>query len=163
MSTTEKKLAIVRGGGDLGTGVIYRLWRAHFKVLVLEIERPLVVRINVSAANAIFCGETEIEGMRIKRIDSPAAFNRKSDDIEIIVSPGVELIEKLRPQVLIDAIMAKRNTGTVKDMAPIVIGVVTTVGLIAALLGSGLWNVLSWLCLAAPVWITLHYWARSQR
>lgn len=123
MSTTEKKLAIVRGGGDLGTGVIYRLWRAHFKVLVLEIERPLVVRINVSAANAIFCGETEIEGMRIKRIDSPAAFNRKSDDIEIIVSPGVELIEKLRPQVLIDAIMAKRNTGTVKDMTPIVIGV----------------------------------------
>ena len=54
LTVKNKKLAIVRGGGDLGTGVIYRLWRAHFKVLVLEIERPLVVRINVSAANAVF-------------------------------------------------------------------------------------------------------------
>lgn len=44
--------------------------------------------------------------------------------------------------------------------APIVIGVVTTVGLIAALLGSGLWNVLSWLCLAVPLWAGLRYWVR---
>lgn len=47
--------------------------------------------------------------------------------------------------------------------APLAIGAVTTLGLIAALLGEGLWNAFSWLCLAAPVWITLHYWARSQR
>lgn len=123
LKTGERKLAVVRGGGDLGTGVIYRLWRSHFKVLVLEIERPMVVRVNVSAANAVFCKEADIEGMPVRRIDSMSEFDMASYDVEVLVSPNTEPIKILKPYVVIDAIMAKRNTGTTKNMADIVIGI----------------------------------------
>ena len=59
------KLAIVRGGGDLATGIIYRLWRSGFNVLALEISAPLVVRRTVSAATAIFSGSVVINGMPV--------------------------------------------------------------------------------------------------
>ena len=69
---------IVRGGGDLATGIIYRLWRVGFSVLVLETERPLVVRRTVSAASAVFDGSIKIEGMEAVLIDSAEAFDASS-------------------------------------------------------------------------------------
>lgn len=119
----EQKLAVVRGGGDLGTGIIYRLWRAHFKVLVLEIEHPMVVRVNVSAANAVFHKQADIEGMHVRLINSLSEFDRTSCDVDVIISPDTAPIDILKPDILVDAIMAKRNTGTTKDMAKIVIGI----------------------------------------
>lgn len=117
-----KKLAVVRGGGDLATGVIYRLWKAHFRILILEIEYPTVVRVNISAANAVFTGAADIEGMQVKKINSFRDFDASCEAVQITVSSGTEAIEILKPEVLVDAIMAKRNIGTRKDMAPIVIG-----------------------------------------
>lgn len=117
------KLAIVRGGGDLATVIIYRLWKAGYAVLSLEIETPLVVRRTVSAASAVFDGSTVIEDMEAVRIDSLNDFSFDRSRISVLVDPEGESISILKPDILVDAIMAKRNLGTNKEMAPLVIGI----------------------------------------
>ena len=117
------KLAIVRGGGDLATGIIYRLWKAGYAVLSLEIETPLVVRRTVSVASAVFDGSTVIEDMEAVRIDSLNDFSFDRSRISVLVDPEGESISILKPDILVDAIMAKRNLGTNKEMAPLVIGI----------------------------------------
>lgn len=117
------KLAIVRGGGDLATGIIYRLWKAGYAVLSLEIETPLVVRRTVSVASAVFDGSTVIEDMEAVRIDSLNDFSFDRSRISVLVDPEGESISILKPDILVDAIMAKRNLGTNKAMAPLVIGI----------------------------------------
>ncbi len=118
----DGRLAIVRGGGDLATGVIYRLWRSGFRVISLETCAPLVVRRTVSAASAVFSGSCVIDGMPVRKISSAeeAFFN---DGVSVLADPDGDSIASLRPDLLVDAIMAKRNTGTTIDMAPLVIGI----------------------------------------
>ena len=118
----RNRLAVVRGGGDLATGVIYRLWRAGFSVLCLECERPLVVRRPVSVAQAVFDGAHVIEGMHSVRIDAPCDF-KGGDVVAVLVDEEAACLGMLRPDLLIDAIMAKRNTGTHREMAPLVLAV----------------------------------------
>ncbi|HAH69249.1 MAG TPA: molybdenum hydroxylase [Synergistaceae bacterium] len=117
------KLAIVRGGGDLATGIIYRLWKVGYTVLSLEIPAPMVVRRTVSVASAVFDGETAIEDMKAVRIDSPKDLIHDRSRISVLVDPEGRAISELKPDILVDAIMAKRNLGTRKDMAPVVIGI----------------------------------------
>ncbi|MDR1019566.1 MAG: EF2563 family selenium-dependent molybdenum hydroxylase system protein [Synergistaceae bacterium] len=112
---------IVRGGGDLATGIIYRLWRADFSVLCLEIERPLVVRLPVSAASAVFDGRHEVEGMPCVLVDSPGKTPRGA--VGVMIDPDGKCIPRVSPQILVDAIMAKRNTGTKLGMAPLVLAI----------------------------------------
>ena len=121
----EKRVAIVRGGGDLATGVIYRLWRAGFAVLCLEVARPLVVRRPVSAAQAVFDGEHTIEDMKAVLIDSPKGFAPAAEKggIAVLIDPEGTCIDQIRPDLLVDAIMAKCNTGTHKDMARLVLAI----------------------------------------
>jgi len=113
--------AIVRGGGDLATGVIYRLWRAGFKVLCLEREYPLVVRGPVSVATAVFEGTHVVEGMKSVLVGSLDDWRRKDDAVAVMVDPEGECISRVAPAVLVDAIMAKRYTGTHRSMAPLVL------------------------------------------
>lgn len=120
---TREKLAIVRGGGDLATGIIYRLWKVGYAVLSLETERPLVVRRTVSVASAVFEGSAVIEDMEAVRIDSIDDFSFGRSRISVFVDPGGRSISVLKPDVLVDAIMAKRNLGTWKGMAPLVIAI----------------------------------------
>ena len=115
-------MAIVRGGGDLATGIIYRLWRCGFRVLSLETHAPLVVRRTVSAASAVFDGSCVIDGMPVRKISS-AEEVFLSGDVSVLVDPEGDSIKALRPNLLVDAIMAKRNTGTAINMAPLVIGI----------------------------------------
>lgn len=117
------KLAIVRGGGDLATGIIYRLWKVGFSVLSLEIPAPLVVRRTVSVASAVFDGEIVIEDMKAVRIGSLKDLTYDRSRVSVLVDPEGRSISELRPGILVDAIMAKRNLGTKKDMAPVVIGI----------------------------------------
>ncbi|MDR2136757.1 MAG: EF2563 family selenium-dependent molybdenum hydroxylase system protein [Synergistaceae bacterium] len=115
-------LAIVRGGGDLATGVIYRLWKVGFAVLVLEARRPTAIRLPVSAAQAVYEGAHVIDGMRTRRV---ASWHEMPDDgdVGMLVDPLGTSIAELRPDLLVDAIMAKRNLGTRKDMASRVIAI----------------------------------------
>lgn len=117
-------LVIIRGGGDLATGVAVRLFRAGFSVVILEINRPTVIRLPVSFARTVYEGEAIIEGIEAVLIPSweEAKKNIKLNKIPVLVDPKGSCIKKLSPTVLVDSILAKRNLGTRKEQAPLVIG-----------------------------------------
>lgn len=119
------KLIIIRGGGDVASGVAVRLFRAGFKVIILEIMNPLAVRLPVSFASAVYKGTCVIEGIEgvlAETYDSAEQIiNNKK--IAILIDPMARTAEYYNPAVLIDAIMAKSNLGTKKEQAPLVIGI----------------------------------------
>jgi xanthine dehydrogenase accessory factor len=125
MSTAEP-VAIIRGGGDLGTGVALRLHRAGWRVLITELLQPLVIRRTVAFASAIYDGSIEVEGtigmrIRAEHIATEAGSCWSTDRIPVVVDPDRSAAARLNPIALIDAIMAKRNTGTRITDAPIVV------------------------------------------
>jgi len=117
-------LVIIRGGGDLATGVAVRLFRAGFSVMILEVDHPTVIRLPVSFARAIYEGEAIVEGIEAVLIPSweKAKDTIKQGKIPVLVDPEGYCIERLFPAVLVDAILAKRNLGTKINQAPLVIG-----------------------------------------
>ena len=117
-------LVIIRGGGDLATGVAVRLFRAGFCVMILEIDHPTVIRLTVSFARAVYENKTIVEEIEAVLIPSweKAKDTAKHGKIPVLVDPEGCCIEKLSPAVLVDAILAKRNLGTKVDQAPLVIG-----------------------------------------
>ena len=120
----ENILVIIRGGGDLATGVAVRLFRAGFSVMILEIDRPTVIRLPVSFARIIYEGKIIVEGIEAVLIPSweKAKDIIKQAKIPVLIDPEGYCINKLSPSVLVDAILAKRNLGTKIDQAPLVIG-----------------------------------------
>lgn len=116
-------LIVVRGGGDLATGVIYRLSKAGFPVIVAELARPLTIRRAVAVSSAVFDGVIEIEGLRARRVADGAEARALAAEgqIAVLVDPDGASLPALRPAVIIDARMAKRNLGTHRDDAPLVI------------------------------------------
>lgn len=117
------QLVILRGGGDLATGVAYRLYQAGFPVIVLELERPLVVRRKVALATAVLEGHVQIESLQAQRVKNPdkAIQLAHSGQIPILVAPQLSAINPLSCTILIDARMAKRNIDTSKEQADLVI------------------------------------------
>ena len=116
-------LIIVRGGGDLATGTIHRLWAAGLRVLVLEIENPAAIRRQVALCEAVYTKTTEVEGLRAVRIEryEEAEAVWQENSVPILIDPKGVSIGALKPAVVIDAILAKRNLGTRRDMAPLTI------------------------------------------
>jgi xanthine dehydrogenase accessory factor len=120
----ENKTVVFRGGGDVATGSIYRLHKAGFKVVVLEIEKPTVIRRTVSFAQAVFDGEITIEGVKgqlAKNVENAKEILENSN-IPVIIDPKGESIKELKPIAVVDGILAKKNLGTKIDMAPVVVG-----------------------------------------
>lgn len=116
-------MVIVRGGGDLASGTIHRLFRCGYAVLILETDRPTAIRRNVAFCEAVYDGTARVEGVRCRRVDTmeqcrEAWANR---EIPLMVDPSGGMIGRLHPEALIDAILAKRNLGTTRDMAPLTI------------------------------------------
>jgi xanthine dehydrogenase accessory factor len=109
-------LVVVKGGGDLATGAAYRLFQAGFQVLVTEIPQPTTVRRSVAFAEAVYAGETVVDGVTARLATSPAR-----DFVPVLVDPTASSIRKLSPNVVVDGIMAKTNTGTAIAHAPIVV------------------------------------------
>ena len=123
----KKILIICRGGGDLATGIVHRLFRAGFPVLVLETDSPAAIRRQVSFSEAVYDGTATVEGVTAERI---ASADRASVDhvleagrVPLLVDPEGSSIPLLKPDIVVDAILAKKNLGTAKEMAPLVIGV----------------------------------------
>lgn len=123
----KKILIICRGGGDLATGIVHRLFRAGFPVLVLETDSPAAIRRQVSFSEAVYDGTATVEGVTAERIASAdrASVNHMLEEgrVPLLVDPEGSSIPLLKPDIVVDAIIAKKNLGTAKEMAPLVIGV----------------------------------------
>ncbi|MDC7231828.1 MAG: selenium-dependent molybdenum cofactor biosynthesis protein YqeB [Spirochaetales bacterium] len=117
-------LVIVRGAGDIATGVINRLTNSGFRVAALETENPTVIRRTIAFAEVLRAGQVEVEGISAVKAeteeDIKAAWTR--GQIPVIPDPEGLWIETLKPHAVVDAILAKKNLGTDRSMAPVVIG-----------------------------------------
>ena len=119
----RNQMIIVRGGGDMATAVIHRLWRAGFRVLALETTKPSAIRRQVAISEAVYDGKATVEGMTAIRIGDPAACNEawNAGYVPLLVDPEGLCIAQLKPAVVVDAMIAKRNLGTHMNMAPLTI------------------------------------------
>jgi xanthine dehydrogenase accessory factor len=120
-------LIIVRGGGDLGTGVIYRLSKSGFPIIVLELAHPLVVRRRVALATAALEGEVFVEDLYCRRVETVREAERLAYEglIPLLIAPDLAQVTAEIQQplcALVDARMAKRNIDTNINQAPLVIG-----------------------------------------
>ena len=116
-------IVIIRGGGDLASGTIQKLHRSGFKVLVLEIPKPTSIRRDVSFGEAIYQGEIEIEGIIAIHVNSLSEIENawSNKKIPVIIDEQGKYIKIIKPKILVDAIIAKKNLGTTVDMADITI------------------------------------------
>ena len=120
---TQNNILVVRGGGDLASGVIHRLYRCGYRVLILESARPSAIRREVSFCEAVYDGEAFVEGVLSHRIQDvgECAGIWEMGEIPLLVDETGEAIKKLHPAAVIDAILAKKNLGTNRAMAPLTI------------------------------------------
>ena len=116
-------LVLIRGAGDLATGVAIRLRRAGMRVVMTDIAAPTAIRRTVAFSQAVRLGEAALEGVRARlAADASDAMEiLGGGDIAVLVDPDAECRGELQPDVLVDAILAKRNTGTGISHAPLVI------------------------------------------
>ena len=112
---------VVRGGGELATAAARLLFLSGHPIVVLERAQPLAVRRLVAFSEAVLSGEIVVEGVRARRV-SAAELGPAADFVAVAVDPEGSAIARLRPSVLIDARMLKRNDGTTRADAALVIG-----------------------------------------
>lgn len=122
MSLINNELVIVRGAGDLATGVVYSLYKAHFKVIILETQHPSAIRRKVALSEAVYDGKTKIEDIEavlVKNYEEALNIiaNKDYKEIPILIDPNCEILNHIKPTFLIDAIIAKKNLGINKSMA----------------------------------------------
>ncbi|MEL7624921.1 MAG: selenium-dependent molybdenum cofactor biosynthesis protein YqeB [Clostridiales bacterium] len=119
----KKMTAVLRGGGDLATGVAQKLWRSGFQLIILETPSPTTIRRTVALSTAIAEGIYQVEDMTARRIKSPAERHAlwQKGEIPILADPRASALAEIKPDVLIDAIIAKKNLGTYRHMAPLTI------------------------------------------
>ena len=133
-------LIICRGAGDLATGIIHRLHRAGHRVIALETDYPAAIRRQVSFCEAVYDGSAAVEGVTARLVPvltdaepshiASEKWDRsaieavlEAGEVPLLIDPKGESIALLKPDVVVDAIIAKKNLGTTIDMAPLVIGV----------------------------------------
>jgi xanthine dehydrogenase accessory factor len=119
-------LVLIRGGGDLATGVAYRLHKAGFPLIVLELARPSVIRRKVALATAVLENEAHIEDLHAQLAHTPAEALQlsKTSTIPVLVAPQLHnspFTIHHSPLIVVDARIAKRNIDTTIDQAPLVI------------------------------------------
>jgi xanthine dehydrogenase accessory factor len=121
--TVDRVLVLIKGAGDLASGTAYRLRSCGFPVVMTDTAQPLAVRRGVAFAQAVYAGETTIQGVTGRRADGPASALAALEEglIPVLVDPEASCRAALRPTVLVDAIMAKANTGTSITHAPLVV------------------------------------------
>ena len=123
MADFSDKLVIVRGAGDLATGTIHALVSAGYSVVALEVPQPSSIRREVSFSEAVYEGTKTVEGVTaaLAKDAQEALVLAAEGTPAILVDPACLILKTVRPAVLIDAVLAKRNLGTRRDMAPLTI------------------------------------------
>lgn len=115
-------LILIKGAGDLATGVALRLMRCGYPVILTELARPLAVRRTVAFAQAVFDGSCSVEEIAAQRATISEARALAAQGVApVLVEPNADEMRALGPDVVVDAILAKRNTGTQISDAPLVI------------------------------------------
>ena len=122
-------LIVIKGAGDLASGVALRLKHAGFDIVMTELAEPLAVRRSVSFSQAVYDGTAQVEDVAAVLVqdEQQMAEALARSQIAVFVDPAAEIASTLRkiaqpPLAVVDAIMAKKNTGTAIDDAPLVIG-----------------------------------------
>jgi xanthine dehydrogenase accessory factor len=116
---------IIKGGGEMATGVAWRLFRSGMRrIVVLETENPAAVRRTVALSEAVFTGSWEVEGVVAEAAPSAEEIREiwGKGRIPVLVDPQWHSLDVLEPDVVVDAVLAKRNLGTRKSEAPLVVG-----------------------------------------
>lgn len=119
-----QKICLVRGAGDIATGTIQKLVRAGFKCVVTEVSNPSSIRRKVSLSEAVYEKKTvveDIEAVLCENLDEIGQYLDRYNPV-IIVDPKLTILNKMKFDVVVDAILAKKNTGLKKEMAEITIG-----------------------------------------
>ncbi len=119
------RLVVFRGGGEMASAAARLVFLAGFRVAVLERPEPLALRRHVAFAQAVFAGVTDVDGVParlVDRADLPAALTSPERFVPVCLDPDGASLRELRPDVLVDGRMAKRNLGTTPADAPLVIG-----------------------------------------
>ena len=113
LATSSIKV-LIKGGGDLASGVAWRLHRCGFKVYLTELDQPMAVRRKVSFCEAVYDGEIVVEGVKARLIRDPkeTAGAWKEGQIPVLIDPRGASKSITRPEVIVDAILAKKNLGT---------------------------------------------------
>jgi xanthine dehydrogenase accessory factor len=118
----EKQLVVIKGAGDLASGVAHRLFRSGFAVIMTELPQPTVIRRPVAFAAAVFNGRATVEGIAAVLAEpAEAAAVAARGLIAVVVDPEASVVGMHRPWAVVDAIVAKCNTGTTLRDAPVVI------------------------------------------
>jgi xanthine dehydrogenase accessory factor len=115
---------VVRGGGELASAAARLLFLSGFPVVVLERPAPLAVRRLVSFAQAVLAGECDVDGVSGRLVDAAgleAALETRAF-VPVLVDPDGACLATVRAAVIVDARMAKRNLGSRREQASLVVG-----------------------------------------
>lgn len=117
-------LVLIRGGGDLASGVAVRLHRSGFQVVITELAHPMVYRRSVAFAEAVYKGQVEVEGIIAELQSDPDKLKSalRSGIIPVLVDPDLDCLETIQPEIIVDARMRKEPPGRGKELATLVIG-----------------------------------------
>ena len=116
-------LILIKGAGDLATGVAHRLKRCGFDIVMTEISKPTTVRRTISFSQAVYDGSVEVEGIKAILVNNIKDIKNiiHNGNIPVIIDKTADIVKQLKPDVVIDAIIAKKKLGTSIHDAPIVI------------------------------------------
>ena len=116
---------LIRGAGDIATGIALRLYRSHMQVVMTDLPAPTAIRRTVCFSQAIVLGRTEVEGVAaVLAADAAEAESLLAQEVvPVLADPDCRCRQVLRPDAEVDAILAKRNLGTAITDAPVVIGI----------------------------------------
>jgi xanthine dehydrogenase accessory factor len=117
-------LVLIRGGGDLASGVAVRLHHSGFDLLITELAHPLVIRRTVSFAEAVSQGSQEVEGVHSVLIQDPGDIKEtiRAGNIPVLVDPDLACLKMVQPDVVVDARMRKKPPSEGKELATLVVG-----------------------------------------
>jgi len=120
-------IVIIRGGGDLASGVTLRLHRVGLQVVITELAQPLAVRRLACFAEAIYAGETVVEGVTARRVNDPTDALRiiqvlAKGQIPVLIDPQGASIRHLHPGAVVDGRMLKQRVPLIPEQVGLIIG-----------------------------------------
>ena len=120
MIQRKEQLIFVRGGGDIATGTISRLFHSGYPIVILETTSPSAIRRQVALSEAVYDGESKVEDVTCIKVDSweeAKEVLKEQKKVPLLVDPDCDILKQVRPWALVDAILAKKNLGTSRMMA----------------------------------------------